>query len=250
MSSAEQALHRRTGLACEAAVGAGLAGRFRVWDEAGLLAVLVSDPALRFLSTVSGVTREGVPAAIALAGAAIWDGVQPTVVVSAQLDEAEETAFLEAGWVRGNDRGLAIRTLEQDPATSIPADVVDAGEDSAVFRQVLLAGYEVEATVAAFIEAEHRLPTVRRFLAVEERVPIAAAAMTIHGRVAVLGGASTPRAHRGKGGQTRLIQHRLRVAAEAGCTLAVATAHPGSVSATNLRRAGFRVQRRSAWTKP
>jgi hypothetical protein len=47
VSAAERALHRRTGLACAAAVGAGVAGRFRVWGEAGLLAMLASDPAFR-----------------------------------------------------------------------------------------------------------------------------------------------------------------------------------------------------------
>jgi hypothetical protein len=47
-------LHRRAGLACGAGLDAVL-GRFRVWEEAGLLAVLATDPALGFLSTVSGV---------------------------------------------------------------------------------------------------------------------------------------------------------------------------------------------------
>jgi GNAT superfamily N-acetyltransferase len=115
---------------------------------------------------------------------------------------------------------------------------------------VLLAGYEAEGVVAAFVAAEHRLPEVRRFLVVEGGTPIAAAAMTVHGDLAVLGGASTLPAHRGRGAQPRLLRHRLRVAAEAGCVLAVATASAGSVSAANLRRAGFHLHRRSAWTTP
>ncbi|WP_166345720.1 GNAT family N-acetyltransferase [Phytoactinopolyspora limicola] len=73
--------------------------------------------------------------------------------------------------------------------------------------------------------------------------------MTVHGDIAVLGGASTLPAHRGQGAQTQLLQHRLRLAREAGCALAVATARPDSVSAANLSKAGFGIYRRSAWTK-
>lgn len=250
MGRAEWALHERTRLAGGAAMDAGVAGRFRVWEHAGLMAVLVTDPALDFLSTVSGVLQTTVPSAIELVDMPVWNGVRPTVVVSTDLGEASE-ALLSAGFVRSADRGLAIRQLHGspvDPAASEHLEVVDA--DSVDFLHVLLAGYEVGGVVAAFIEAEHRLPAVRSFLALERDVPIAAAAMTIHGDVAVLGGTSTLRPHRGKGAQPRLLQHRLRTAIDAGCRLAVATVVPDSVSAANLRRAGFSLHRRSAWRKP
>jgi GNAT superfamily N-acetyltransferase len=237
-------------LACGAALDAGVSGRFRVWDEAGVLAVLATDPALGFLSTVSGVTRETVPAAIGLVNAPVWNGVAPTVIVAAELDQVAETPLLAAGLTRAGDRVLAVKRLEIRPASAAGghSDVVDAGADD-TFLRVLLAGYHVDGLIAAFITAEHGHPMVRRFLLVEREVPIAAAAMTIHGDVAVIGGASTLHAHRGKGAQSRLLQHRLRTAAEAGCVLAVATARPESVSAANLRRAGFGIHRRSAWTK-
>jgi GNAT superfamily N-acetyltransferase len=245
----EWALHRRAGLACEAALDAGVPGRFRVWDEAGLLAVLATDPALGFLSTVSGVVRETVPTAIDLVNAAVWDGVAPTVIVSTELDEAAKAPLLAAGLTRAGDRVLAVKRLEARPASAAgQPDVVDAGAGD-TFLDVLLAGYQVDGLVAAFIRAEHGHPMVRRFLLMERKVPIAAAAMTIHGDVAVIGGASTLHPHRGQGAQSRLLQHRLRTAAEAGCVLAVATARPDSVSAANLRRAGFGIHRRSAWTK-
>lgn len=77
-----------------------------------------------------------------------------------------------------------------------------------------------------------------------------AAAMTIHDDVAVFGGAYTLLACRGRGGQSRLLRHRLRVAAEAGCGLVVATARPDSTSAANLRRAGFDLHRCLAWRRP
>lgn len=236
MRRAERALHQRTTLACAAAVDAGLPGRFRVWEQDGLLAVLVTDPALSFLSTVSGVGPENLATAVELVAGPVWDGVRPALVGSSEL--------VLPGFTRAADRGLAMRRLGEH--TTSP-DVVVGDEG---FTRVLLAGYEVEGTVAEFIEAEHRRPEVRRFLLLEHDVPIAAAAMTIHGDVAVLGGASTSRAHRGKGAQSRLLQHRLRMAADAGCALAVATAVPGSASAANLIRAGFTFHRRPTWLPP
>ena len=226
---AERALHRRAGLACGAAEAAGVAGRFLVWEQAGLLAVVASDPALGFLSTMSGV--DAAAPVLELLDSPVWGGVEPTVVVP--------SGMTVPGLVRVADRGLALRTLDETPAR----EDIRADDD---FLPVLLAGYEVDGTVAAFIAAEHGLPEVHRFVAVAHDVPIAAAAMTIHDGVAVLGGASTLRAHRGKGAQPRLLRHRLRVAAEAGCDLAVATVVPDSVSAKNLARAGFTVHRRAA----
>jgi GNAT superfamily N-acetyltransferase len=215
------------------------------------MAVLASDPALGFLSTMSGVTRETVPTAIDLVNTAVWSGVRPTVVVSTELGETGEGLLLAAGLTRAEDRMLAVTRLDDRSAAAaeVDRDVTDPGAADDAFLDVLLAGYEVDGVVASFLAAEHRLSVVRRFLVIEREAPIAAAAMTIHDDVAVLGGASTLPGHRRQGAQARLLRHRLRVAAQAGCTLAVATARPESVSAANLRRAGFCIHRRSAWTK-
>ena len=167
---------------------------------------------------------------------------KPLLIVSS---EPAETRLRAAGLVCVGYRALAVKHLDDGRPE---ADVVDAGTDS-VFLEVLLAGYEVDGVIAAFIAAEHRSPAVHRFLALADGVPIAAAAMTIHGDVAVLGGASTLRSQRGQGAQSRLLRHRLQVANETGCTLAVATATVDSVSAANLGRAGFRILRRSVWTR-
>ena len=220
-------------------------GSLRVWEEAGLLAVLATDPGLGFLSTVSGVAGDRVAAAITLVNAPVWDGVAPTVVTSPQPDPAARLLLAEAGLVPGPDRPLAVIRLD---ARRWPADagVVDAGAHEA-FAEVLVAGYEADGVAAAFLRAEHQLPRMRRFVLLERGVPIAAAAMTVHDEVAVLGGASTLPTYRRRGAQSRLLRHRLRVAAETGCALAVATARSGSVSLANLRRAGFVIHQRSAW---
>lgn len=234
---AERALHRRAGLACGAAVAAGVPGRFRVWEESGLLAVAAGDPALGFLSTVSGVGPDTVGAAVDLVSAPVWGGTRPAVVVSAEVGGLMSAA----GLTRGQDRVLAVRRLDSPPAAG-------AGLEHGDVVDVLLAGYQVDGVVAAFIRAEHRHPAVRGFLVSRDGVPVAAGAMTVHGDVAVLGGASTLPAHRGRGAQSLLLRHRLRIAADEGCALAVATALPGSTSAANLVRAGFRLHRRSTWT--
>lgn len=243
---AELALHRRSASACAAAGDAGVPGRFRTWEHAGLLAVLATDPALGFLSTVGGVTRETVPEAIELVHAHVWHGVRPTIVVPAGRADAVLSA---AGLVRAEDRILAVRRLVGLPDVAPHLDVVEA-RSADTFLDVLLSGYEVDGVLAAFIGAEHRLPAMRRFLVLEQHKPIAAAAMTVHGDIGVLGGASTLPAHRGRGAQSLSLRHRLRVAADAGCVLAVATARPDSVSAANLRRAGFRLTQWAKWRVP
>ncbi len=273
---AERALFERAGLACTAAAQTSTIGRFRVWEQGGVFAVLATDPALAFLSTVSGVTAETAPAAISLARATVWNGLAPTVVVSLSAGGGQpgdrspddgprgrgvEAVLRTAGLIRGPDRVLAIRDLAQaaTPGAPPPGEV-RAAADGADFLRVLLQGYGVAGPVATFIAAEHAHPAVRRFLAYDHDTthdttprrdtPVAAGAMTLHHDVAVLGGASTLPAHRGRGAQAALLDCRLRRAAEAGCTLAVATARSGSASAANLRRAGFRLHRRTTWTHP
>jgi len=67
------------------------------------------------------------------------------------------------------------------------------------------------------------------------------ATLALRGKVAGLFGASTLPDFRRRGVQTALLQARLRRAAEAGCTMAVSLAQPGSVSQRNIMRQGFRV---------
>jgi GNAT superfamily N-acetyltransferase len=211
-----------------------------------LLAVSAGHRELTHLATISGVTRGNVAAAVDLVYSQVWGEARPTVLTSTTLDADSEAILRAGGLMRATDRMLALRRLGDVPPSEEPGVVsaVDADE----FMDVLLAGYEVDGVVAAFIDAEHRASAVSRFLALDRTMPIAAGAMTVHGDVAVVGGAATLPAYRGAGAQAALLRHRLAVAARAGCGLAVATAKPGSASAANLRRAGFRTVRRTAWT--
>lgn len=71
--------------------------------------------------------------------------------------------------------------------------------------------------------------------------PAGTAMMTISEGVALMNSDSTLPAFRRRGVQSALIKARLDAAAEAGCDLAVIEAAPGSASARNQERAGFRV---------
>lgn len=284
---ADRALHGRMTIACEAARSAGLPGSFRTWEQDGLRAVLVTDPALMFLSTMSGVAPDTVVAAIHLLHDPRWAGISPRLSVQSQWCAAVGPSLRAAGLEQSGERVLAVKRLAAEPvAAGRPgggayalqiADAIDIADASApgdggvgleadaqhAFSAVLLAGYQVDGMVAAFISAEHRHPQVSRFLAqerwtpsshdlrvfrVRERgAPIAAAAMTVHDDVAVLGGAGTVPEHRGRGAQSALLRHRLRKAVGAGCDLAVATAAPGSQSERNLRSVGFEIHRHGLW---
>lgn len=71
--------------------------------------------------------------------------------------------------------------------------------------------------------------------------PAGTAMMTISEGVALMNADSTLPVFRRRGVQSALIMARVRMAVEAGCDLAVIEAAPGSASARNQERAGFRV---------
>ncbi|RSN56211.1 hypothetical protein DMH01_30920 [Amycolatopsis sp. WAC 04182] len=234
---AEEVIHARAVVASEAATAAGLPGTFSAWREDGLLAVLATAPELRFLRTITGVTEANLPRAVRLAGSSCWTGDPPTLVLPPGL--LPGVGLVPAG----------VRPIATLPLTEFaPPDAdVDDSPDLDAFLRVLLDGYESDDVVTAFMAAEHADPRIRRSLLVEDGVPISAAALSTHGPGVLLGGSATPRAHRGKGAQARLLLHCLAAAAREGRRLAVATAVEGSPSLSNLRRAGARVQLRQAF---
>lgn len=66
-----------------------------------------------------------------------------------------------------------------------------------------------------------------------------AASMRLDGGIAQLCGAATLPAFRRRGVQTALLRHRLRLARERGCEVAVVTTQPGSKSQQNAQGQGF-----------
>ena len=78
-----------------------------------------------------------------------------------------------------------------------------------------------------------------RYFGWRDNVVAGGAAMRIAEGMAQLCGAATLPAHRRRGVQTALLQHRLADAGRAGCDMAVVTTQPGSVSQQNVQRQGF-----------
>jgi hypothetical protein len=95
----------------------------------------------------------------------------------------------------------------------------------------------------------HRLNT-RCFLAEKQGQAIAAAALFACDRIAVLAGACTVPKWRKQGAQLALLEHRLRVAADCGCDIAMVVTQPGSNSQRNAERHGFHVAyTRTKWQR-
>lgn len=71
--------------------------------------------------------------------------------------------------------------------------------------------------------------------------PISTAAFLMYDGIALLAGASTVPEGRRQGGQTALLDARLKFARDSGCTLAVMGASPGSQSQRNAQKNGFNI---------
>ncbi len=84
-------------------------------------------------------------------------------------------------------------------------------------------------------------PQAQSFVAIANGKPVAVAAMRTREGVAFLNGTGTAPVYRGHGIQRALVQTRLTLAQASGCGLAAVTAVPGSQSAHNLERLGFRL---------
>jgi GNAT superfamily N-acetyltransferase len=78
-------------------------------------------------------------------------------------------------------------------------------------------------------------------LAWMEGAPAGTGALVIDGGVGWLSGDSTLPQYRGRGVQQAIQRHRLLLAREAGCDLAVTEAAPGGGSQRNMERLGFRI---------
>ena len=79
---------------------------------------------------------------------------------------------------------------------------------------------------------------------------VATGALGIVDGVCLLAGASTLPSQRGRGGQTSLLAHRLTLAREQGCSLAMVVTEPGSASQRNAERNGFQVAyTRTKWRR-
>lgn len=92
-----------------------------------------------------------------------------------------------------------------------------------------------------FAQVALQRPRAHSFIVWMEGKPVAVAGLSFRDGLALLNGAATAPAYRGRGIQRALLETRLARAAREGCDLAAVTASPGSQSARNIERLGFRL---------
>jgi GNAT superfamily N-acetyltransferase len=95
------------------------------------------------------------------------------------------------------------------------------------------------AAIAAVMQDFAGAQGFLRYVADLDGAPVGAASMRIDDGLALLCGATTLPAARRRGVQAALSTARLRDASRAGCSLAVVTTAPGSLSQSNAERQGF-----------
>ena len=159
-------------------------------------------------------------------------------------------------------RGYVLQGFENVLAKSLPAEepsmtsvsiarVVDS--ESAQWVDVLAASFAEpdtfdgpavdepvdRAALDAIFGQISEISGLVRYFGWRDNVVAGGAAMRIAEGMAQLCGAATLPAHRRRGVQTALLQHRLADAGRAGCDIAVVTTQPGSVSQQNVQRQGF-----------
>jgi MOSC domain-containing protein YiiM/GNAT superfamily N-acetyltransferase len=155
---------------------------------------------------------------------AVADGTSTTFV-------AEPAAVAE-----GEVEGLTIREIDATEADAWSTVLAEAsGIDGADRR--------------AWVEATRRLVGSagrHHLIAEREGAPVGVSGLFTRRRVGLLATTAVLPAARGHGVHRALIAHRVRLAAERGCTLVTASANVGSPSAANLEAMGFRRLEESA----
>ncbi|MCR9161531.1 MAG: GNAT family N-acetyltransferase [Nannocystaceae bacterium] len=179
-------------------------------------------------------------------------GAKPTIELPTLAEPGLVEALGEAGYrARGFEDVLARSTAGE--ATTLPEGVVletvpDAGLED--WLDVLVEGFahpDEEGPVAVESFAREAVRTAvramaassTRVLARREGVPAGAASLSVVSGIAFLSGAATLPAHRRRGLQTAMLEHRLRWARDAEAELACITTAPGSKSKQNALRRGF-----------
>lgn len=129
----------------------------------------------------------------------------------------------------------------------IKTRIIEPGEED-LWAKTSAAGWSSEPEMEAFGDFMFEFGQIcarseggSNFFAELEGAPISTGMIYIDGDAAVLAGASTIPEGRKQGGQTALLDARLRFAADKGCTIATMGAMPGSQSQRNGEKNGFRI---------
>jgi GNAT superfamily N-acetyltransferase len=160
-------------------------------------------------------------------------------------------------------RGYVLQGFENVSGRSLPADIPTAApsgleiavsplEELTPWLDVVVSGFAnpdvqgvpshesypkdlLEAVMADMVAADG----LSRYVARRDGVPAGGASLRLGEGIALLCGAATLPEHSRRGVQGALLAARLRIAAEAGCDVAIVTTQPGSKSQENAQRQGF-----------
>lgn len=204
------------------------------------------------INKVIGVGFEGPIDADALAEIeARWHGHgEPVRIELASLASAAAAGQLgDRGYRLLGFEHVMVRPLTPADAEAEPAIEVAPGDDA--WLDTLVDGFAAPDGSGESVDAHDRavLAAVMRdfaaadgFLRYGARLagaPVGAATLRLDDGLALLCGATTLPQARRRGVQAALLTARLRDASRAGCTLAVVTTAPGSLSQRNVERQGF-----------
>jgi hypothetical protein len=144
---------------------------------------------------------------------------------------------------------VLLRPIDPADDARVPAHPVH--RDHPRWHDLLVEGFAAPDGTGAPVDAPTReaidtamadfagTPGFDRYVATLDDNPVGAATMRIDDGIALMCGATTLPVARRRGIQAALLAARLRDASHAGCTLAVVTTAPGSLSQHNATRQGF-----------
>ena len=172
--------------------------------------------------------------------------------VSPMADASLLALLGERGYRPVELTSVMFQTLEAQGNPNLPLErevktrIIERGGEEDVWARTAADGWATEAEgLAEFMFNFGRVSARARggypFLAELAGEPISAGMLFIFDDVALLGGASTIPEGRRRGGQSALLDARLRFARESGCRLAMMCALPGSQSQRNAEKNGFRI---------
>ncbi len=167
------------------------------------------------------------------------------IVINPFTDAALLTHLARRGYDFGAFENVMVRGVTSSDRGLFPeVTLADNSEDWC--RVMVEAFYDEDSPMGMELaRILFALPKRRNLIVWAEDDGAGAAQLEIHDGLGVLQCDGTVPRYRGKGVQTRLIQARVALAAEAGCDLVTADTAPGSQSQRNYERLGFQV----AYTK-
>ena len=182
-------------------------------------------------------------------------GTRAAISLCPLADESLIARLGVRGWMLTDFENVLVREL--DPATEpwrdvwapfapgIDVRVADNSAERALWARISAGAFsapdEPSAEVLRLGEAGGARQDMTLLIASVDGTDAAAGALWVDGDLGWMLGDATLPAQRCRGAQSALLGERTRLAAAAGCTLAVTEARPGSTSQRNMERLGYSV---------